>query len=118
MSFAHLLSAFLLTAKQVFLLPGNAWLTHQTLVPCSLSPPPSLCLSLMHRIYLGYHSISQVIFGILLGGVMACIWFAVVQVREGAQLVPVVLCPSSDQVAKVVVSKLNFSLGFYVLSYF
>ena len=72
----------------------------------------------MHRVYLGYHSTSQVILGFLLGIVMAGIWFAVVQVRERVQLVPAVLCLSSGQLAKVLVYKLNFSLGFNVLSRF
>ena len=35
----------------------------------------------MCRIYLGYHTVSQTVCGVAVGGVMAGLWFVLVQVK-------------------------------------
>jgi len=48
--------------------------------PSHMQYPPVIDSCLCFRVYLGYHTYSQVVWGGLVGTVLGCLWFAVVQI--------------------------------------
>ena len=52
------------------------------------------CIHFCCRVYLGYHTISQTVYGVLVGITSASVWFSIVQVRVPYTIFNVILLVS------------------------